>query len=169
MRNSVLLGLVLLLNIQAFGQGTTDSLTYKRHVFSSTVFLNGVKQPNKKLLNVYKKAHVFESERLLHRSKTLLPIGAVTAVAGLGLSIDALVGTKQTVTIDNVEYTYYKRPILQLISGIGLLAAGIGVMEFSNDFRVKSVQAYNKKIKDNTVKTSVGFLPSGKIGVRLDF
>lgn len=169
MKNSVLLAISFFICTQAFGQNALDSLTYKRSIFTSSVYLNGIKQSNKKLTIKYKQSNAFESERLLHRSKILLPIGAATTVGGFAVGIDALIGTKHTAYIDNVEHTYYKRPIFKLISGIGLIAAGICIMEFSNDARIKSTQVYNQKIKSNATKVSFGFLPSGNAGIRLDF
>jgi hypothetical protein len=169
MKNNVLLAIVFFLCSQAFGQNALDSLACKRQIFTSSVYLNGIKQTNKKLNIKYKQSNAFESERLLHRSKILLPIGAAATVGGFAVGIDALIGTEHTAYIDNVEHTYYKRPIFKLISGIGMIAAGVCIMEFSNDARIKSTKVYNQKLKSNDAKTSVGFLPSGNVGVRLDF
>lgn len=169
MKNCVLLVIMFFVSSASFGQNPSDTLAYKRHIFTSTVYQNGVKLSNKKLNAKYRQNNSFESERLLHRSKIMLPVGAAITIGGFATGIDALIGTKHSEYIDNVEHVYYKRPIFQVVAGIGLIAAGVCVIEFGNDAKVKSTQVYNKKIKNNSSKTSIGFLPSGNMGVRLDF
>lgn len=160
----------LVLILGSFGlqaQNLNDTLTFNRKIFNSAVYLDGGWKPNKDLKKIYIKNNAFSSERLLRKHRVMLPFGAATAALGLGLGIDALVGTKKSAVINNVEHTYYERPIFQLLGGLALIAGGICVIEFGNDAKVKSVKEYNAKRKKDAANMKVGLLETGKVGLSI--
>lgn len=110
----------------------------------------------------YRSKREFKSERFLYNSKALIPLGAIVSAGGVYLGFDALKGTKYTQMVGNTEYTYTERPIFQLIGGIGLLAAGVCLMEYGNDAKVKSIKLYNSN--KNERQSRLGLTPSGNLG-----
>lgn len=165
--------LILLLLIFFFGQVTaqevTDTLNIKRKVFTSSVYRNGVRLNNQMLFSLYSKTKAYDAEKQLKHSRLMISSGAGLSVAGFALSISALAGTKKTAVIDNKEYTYFKRPLVNLLGGVGLIAAGICLMESGNDKRALSIDLYNKKKKHDALSTSVGMNQEGHFRLRLSF
>jgi len=169
MNKIIILSLLLILTGQAAAQETADTLIAKRNVFSSSVYRKGARLNNSMLFDLYAKSKAYDAEKQLKNSRILVPLGAGVSVAGLALSIHALMGTKHTAVIDNVEYTYFKRPVINLLGGVGMMAAGICLMEFGNDKRMQSVDLYNKKKKHDALHTRIGFNEQGLLGLRLSF
>lgn len=165
MKKLALFIFVLLYSFACFAQNqVTDSLSYQRGLFASKAYKLGVKQDNAKLKYLYKKNSNFKAERLLNKSKVMLPIGAATSVAGVALGVDALIGTKKSVIIEGTQHNYVERSIFQLLSGVALFASGICIMEFGNDAKIKSIETYNKK---RNLNGKVGFTKSGNVGIQI--
>lgn len=161
--------LLLLFSGSLTAQETADTLTVKRGIFISGVYRKGVRLNNSMLFDLYAKNKAYDAEKQLKRSRLLLPAGAVVSVAGFAVSINALVGTKHTAYIDNVEYTYYKRPIINVLGGIGMIAAGVCLMEFGNDKKVRSIDLYNKKKKYDALTPAIGLNQQGHLGLKWSF
>lgn len=159
--------LLFLLAGKAEAQTSVDTLTFKRHIFTTTVFLKGHPQSNSLLKFTYNERGMDESLKQLKKSKIMLPVGGVITAAGIGLGVDALIGEKNEAIINGKEYVYYKRPIFQLLGGLGLMAAGISIMEFGNDAKIKSVMIHNEKLKD--FKFSLTLKPSAEVGINFGF
>ncbi len=150
-------------------QEAADTLTAKRKIFTSAAYLKGVKLNNSMLFDLYSRSKAYDAEKRLKDSRIIIPVGAGVSLAGLALSAGALVGTQHTEIINNVEYTYFKRPVVQVLGGIGLLAAGICLMEFGNDKRMQSIALYNKKKKFDALQAQVGLTSDGALGLKLSF
>lgn len=169
MNKTLILFLLLIFARELDAQETADTLTVKRKVFTSTVYRKGVRLNNQMLFNLYARSKAYDAEKQLKQSRLMIPAGAGVSVAGLGLGIHALMGTKKTEVINNVEYTYYKRPVVNLLGGIGLIAAGICLMESGNDKRVLSIDLYNKKKKHDALTPSVGMNEQGHLELKWSF
>lgn len=167
MNKITVLSLLLIFTGKLSAQEVADTLTVKRKIFTSSAYLNGTRLNNQRLLTLYSKNGSFNAERQLRQSRIMLPAGAVVSVAGLALSVKTLAGEKMTAIINNEEYTYYKRPIAHLLGGIGMVAAGICIMEFGNDKKNLSVDLYNKKKKHNSLEARVGWNEQGHLGIKL--
>lgn len=169
MNKRIILSLLLFLSAELAAQETSDTLTVKRRVFTSTAYRQGVRQNNSMLYDLYAKSKAYDAERQMKHARVLTPAGAAVSVAGLALSINALIGVKKTTVIDNVEYTYFKRPVANALGGVALLAAGVCLMEFGSDKKEQSVDLYNKKKKHDALTTSVGLNKEGRLGLKLSF
>ena len=75
--------------------------------------------------------------------------------------------------IDGKLYTYYVRPIQELLGGLAVFAVGVCLIEYANEFKGNSVDLYNEKmknkIKSKGIETKIGFTPSGNLGVYAKF
>lgn len=169
MNKITVLFLLLIFGGELSARETADTLTVKRKIFTSGVYLKGTRMNNQRLLDLYSKAGSFNAERQLRQSRIMLPVGAAVSVAGLALSVKTIAGEKMTAVINNQEYTYYKRPVAHLLGGIGMVAAGICIMEFGNDKKGLSVDLYNKKKKNDSLQPSVGLNEQGHPGIKLSF
>lgn len=170
MTSRVLLTLIfilLLLSTELKAQNSIDTLTHNRNIFNTAVFLNGYKQSSDQLKFVYSEAKSRESQRLFSNSKRMRATGGVIAVGGLGLSVHALIGEKRSAIVNDKEYIYYKRPIFQLLGGLGLITTGISIIEFGNDNKIKSVKSHNKNI--NRIKKELELTSTGSLQLKLTF
>lgn len=121
------------------------------------------------LFDLYARTKAYDAEKQLKQARIMLPAGAGISLAGLAVGVKAIIGEKITTVIDNEEYTYYKRPVGNLLSGIGMMAAGICLMEFGNDKKLRSVNLYNKKKKHDALTPAVGLNERGQLGLKLSF
>lgn len=169
MNKIIILSLLLIFTGRLAAQETADTLTAKRKIFTSAVYRNGVRLNNSMLFDLFAKSKAYDAERQMKHARILIPAGAGVSAAGFALSINALIGTKKTAVINNVEYTYFKRPVVNLLGGVGMIAAGICLMEFGNDKRIQSVDLYNKKKKHDALNTSIGWNEEGHLGIKLSF
>ncbi|MCD8538606.1 MAG: hypothetical protein LRY55_01750 [Leadbetterella sp.] len=169
MNKTLILLLLLVLPLVSAAQETADTLTVKRRVFTSTVYRKGIRQNNQMLFSLYAKSKAYDAEKQLKQSRIMIPAGAGVTAAGFALGISALIGTKETALVDNVEYTYYKRPVVNVLGGIGLIAAGICLMESGNDKRVLSIDRYNKKKKHDILNPGISMNERGHLGLKWSF
>ncbi|ADQ18594.1 hypothetical protein Lbys_2932 [Leadbetterella byssophila DSM 17132] len=146
-----------------------DTLQVERKIFTSKITQNGKVMNSFGLLNLFAKNKAYDGEKQFKESRIMTPVGAGITVVGLAATAHALIGTKQTTIIDQVQYTYYKRPVAELIGGVGLVAAGICLMEWGNDKRVKSVHLFNLKKKHDAAQAELGLQASGQMGIKLKF
>lgn len=167
MKKFVILYFFLFTALISKAQGSSDTLAHNRGIFISTAYKNGIIQENRKLHALYKKNGAFKSMRLLKNHQIMLPVGAVVSTAGVVIGVNALIGTKHSQVIDGTEYFYYKRPVMQVLAGLGMLAAGIVTMELGNDAKIKSLKRYNNRI--HSAKTTVGVFNNGNAGIKLEF
>lgn len=168
MNKIIILSLLLIFSGELAAQ-TSDTLTVKRGIFISGVYRKGARLNNSMLFDLYAKNKAYDAERQLKHSRILLPAGAAVSLGGFALSINALIGTKHTAYVDNVEYTYYKRPVMNLLGGIGLIAAGVCLMEFGNDKKVRSAGLYNQKKKYDALTPVIGLNEQGYLGLKWSF
>ena len=177
--NSKLLRICLFAGL-CFGFGnvlgqSTPPLQWECHrkVFNSIITKNGDIQYSKMILENYRNENAFKSIQLYKRSKIFLPASPVFVLGGIYLGYDAIKGTKKVAYIDGVAYTYYIRPIKQLIAGIGVFAVGVCLLEYSNEFKSRSVELMNEKIKlkpkGSEFDIKLGFTPTGNFGLSAKF
>lgn len=165
---SIIIGSFLLgFNLEVYSQDSSDSLSYKRHIFNSTVYVENYKLPPFEIIDLYARNNSNESYQLLRKANRLRLGGAIVGVAGLGLSVDALIGEKRVAVVNNTEHVYYKRPIFQLLGGLGLIATGVSLLEYGNDAKIKSIKIYNKRLKQ--LNTQVILSPNGDLGLSINF
>lgn len=167
--------IISLLGTICFAQDSTfvPTVTHKRGVIDTRILHLGVKASSKTILDLYQQADAKKSIKLYKKSKYFLPIGPPLVLGGIYLGYDAIKGTKMQTEIDGKLYTYYVRPIEQLLGGIAIFAVGVCMIEYANEFKSTSVDLYNNKLnakaKDKKVGVSLGFTPSGKVGLYTKF
>lgn len=169
-----LLFALIILKTQA--QDTTSNvnvLSYKRRFLNTQILKNEVVLTKKNILDLYITEGATKSLKLYKKAKYFLPVGPPLVLGGIYLSYDAIKGEKRVAEIDGVSYTYYIRPIKQLLGGIAVFAVGICMIEYANEFKGTSVNLYNQKIKDKNSSSNldlkVGFTKSGNIGLIANF
>jgi hypothetical protein len=167
--------IISLLGGYCYGQDSTfvPSVTHKRGFIDTKILHLGVRANSKTILSLYQQADAQKSIKLYKKSKYFLPVGPPLVLGGIYLGYDAIKGTKMQTEIDGKLYTYYVRPIEQLLGGIAVFAVGICMIEYANEFKATSVDLYNEKMnikgKNKKVDVSLGFTPSGGVGLYTKF
>ena len=167
--NKVIFLSLFLITARLSAQQTADTLTAKRKIFSSAAYHNGSRLNNAMLFDLYARSKAYDAEKKLKSARLLIPAGAGLSLAGLALSVHALAGIPRTEVVNQVEYTYFKRPVVQLIGGVGMIAAGICLMEFGNDKRMQSFNLYNRKKKYDARHAAIGLNEHGRLGLKFSF
>jgi hypothetical protein len=164
--------LVLFITISGqaiYAQDVTDTLSIERKIFHSTAYQKGKTVNNAGLFQLYSKSKAYDGQKQLLDAKILMPVGAGVTAAGLALTVQALIGKKQVRTLDQVQYTYYKRPVINLLAGVGLIAGGFCLMEWGNDKKNKSVHLFNMKKKHDATHTEFGLNSEGHLRLKHSF
>ena len=167
--------LTLFKSLKAYSQDTSfvANLTHKRGFIDTRILHLGVKSSSKNTLDLFGQADAKKSIKLYKKSKYFLPMGPPLVLGGIYLGYDAIKGTKMQAEVDGKLYTYYVRPIEQLLGGIAVFAVGICMIEYANEFKAKSVDLYNESLKNkqkaDKLDLKVGFTPSGNIGLYANF
>lgn len=159
--------LLMLLSTDLKAQGLIDTLTYQRNIFNTAVYLNGYRQSGDQLNFIYTESNSKEAKSLFSKSKKMRITGGLIAAGGLSLSVHALIGEKRSAIINDKEYIYYKRPIFQLLGGLGLITTGISIIEFGNDHKIKSVKSHNNNII--RIKKELEITSAGSLQLKLTF
>lgn len=151
----------------------SDTLESKRTFFITEVYLNGGLIKNSKSKQLYNNLGVKESKQLLNKSNILLLSSPVLVGGGIYLVYDAIKGTPMLAYIDGVAYPYSVRPIKNVIAGLGIFAIGICLFEYSHEFKAKSVELYNNKLKGSkraqNIKLDFGIIEDNRLGIRAKF
>lgn len=165
----ILVLISMLSALGAYAQEITDTVRIERKIFRSTAYQDKKILSNTALFQLYSRNKAYDGEKQLLDSKILTPVGAGISAAGLALTVHALVGKKHTRTIDQVQYVYYKRPVLNLLAGVGMIAGGFCLMEWGNDKKNKSVHLFNLKKKHDATHTELGLNEEGHLRLKHSF
>lgn len=145
----------------------TDTLSTKREILKTHVYFKETKLSKIEYLNLIRNNKASVKYDLY--SKIMLPSSGVATLAGLYLGYDAIKGIPKTAIIDGKPIDYTIRSLPKLIIGIATVVGGISLLEFSNDYKVKSVDSLNKFIlkegKKFSFKPKFGITPSQNIGI----
>lgn len=149
------------------------TVTYKRGFLDTKIMHLGVTSSSSNILKLYEQEQAQKSIKLYKKSKYFLPAGPPLVLGGIYLGYDAIKGTKMQTEIDGKLYTYYVRPIEQLLGGIAIFAVGICLIEYANEFKATSVDLYNEKLKNKTksknLDLKIGYTPSRNFGLYANF
>jgi hypothetical protein len=165
---------LIIANVSLFAQDTLSNyLVSQRKAFNTTVKQKGILLNYNQLRSLYKDENLKKSEKLLFKSRYFLPAGAAMTVGGIYLGYDAIKGTRKDIEINGINYTYYIRPIEQLLAGIAVLATGVSFIEYSNEFKRRSADLFNQSLKAKEKKKEFelgfGVTPERKFGLYAKF
>jgi hypothetical protein len=150
-----------------------SAVTSKRGILDTKIFHLGSKIKQKEVLGLYTNENAKKSIQLYKKSKYFLPAGPPLVLGGIYLGYDAIKGTKMQTEIDGKLYTYYVRPIEQLLGGIAIFAVGVCMIEYANEFKSKSVDLFNEKLKNKgkskELDLKIGYTPSRNFGLYANF
>lgn len=169
--------LLFFITINLFANAQDSSfvagMTYKRGILNTKIFHLGSIIKQKEILGFYMNDNAKKSIQLYKKSKYFLPAGPQLVLGGFYLGYDAIKGTKMQTEIDGKLYTYYVRPIEQLLGGIAIFAVGVCMIEYANEFKAKSVDLYNEKLKSKAkskeLDLKLGLTPSRNFGLYANF
>jgi len=153
-------------SVQAQEAGS-DSLSTRRNFLNTRIYRNEILLHPSIVLRKYKNSP--EATRKFNTGRIMLPAGILTTVAGIYTGFDAIKGTPRQAEINGVVYPYKVRNIQQLIIGILGTAAGISLIEYSNDLKVNSVKVYNSTSKKVALNIKFGISPSSNLGLYTNF
>ncbi len=149
------------------------AMTYKRGFLDTKILHLGTVIKQKELMGYYINEDAKKSIQLYKKSKYFLPAGPPLVLGGIYLGYDAIKGTKMLTEIDGKLYTYYVRPIEQLLGGIAIFAIGVCMIEYANEFKGKSVDLYNEKLKNKSkskeLDLKIGYTPGRNFGLYANF
>jgi hypothetical protein len=158
---------------QAQDSSFVTAVTYKRGFMDTKILHLGVKTSSKTILKLYENEKAQSSIKLYKRARYFLPAGPPLVLGGIYLGYDAIKGTKMQTYVDGKLYTYYVRPIEQLLGGIAVFAVGVCLIEYANEFKATSVDLYNEKLKNKSkskeLDLKIGYTPSGSFGLYANF
>ncbi len=169
--------LLFLVTISLYAKAQDSSfvaaMTYKRGILDTKILHLGTAMKQKEILGLYSNENAKESIQLYKKSKYFLPAGPPLVLGGIYLGYDAIKGTKMQTEVDGKVYTYYVRPIEQLLGGIAIFAVGVCLIEYANEFKAKSVDLYNEKLKNKAKSKEfdlrIGYTPSRNFGLYANF
>ena len=169
--------LLFLVTINLFANAQDSSfvaaMTYKRGILDTKILYLGRVIKQKEIFGFYINDNAKKSIQLYKKSKYFLPSGPPLVLGGFYLGYDAIKGTKMQTEIDGKLYTYYVRPIEQLLSGITIFAVGVCMIEYANEFKAKSVDLYNEKLKSKAkskeLDLKLGLTPNRNFGLYANF
>lgn len=168
MSKPLILFLFILLSTSARAQDTGfDSLSTRRNFLNTRIYRNEIVLHPSIVLRKYRTSN--EAMRKFNTSRIMLPAGLLTAAAGVFVSYDAIKGVPRQAEINGVVYPYKVRNIKQLIIGILGTAAGISLIEYSNDLKVNSVKIYNSTSKKVAFNIKFGISPESNLGLYTNF
>jgi hypothetical protein len=173
MKSKIFVLVLIFISISKSKAQTPNLLTSKRVFLDSKILNNGEPLRNYEVKQLFKKSNDFKALRKFNLAKPFLYTGVPTVLGGIYLAYDAIKGTKMSVVENGQTLVYYKRPIFQLMGGVGLFTVGICLIEYSNEFKMDAVNIYNaKNANQNKGKIShikAGILPSSNVGISVGF
>ncbi|GAB2551989.1 hypothetical protein GCM10027085_49390 [Spirosoma aerophilum] len=131
-----------------------DSLRTKRNMFFTAVYQDTVRLSYSAVHTLYKDK--FTSARKLEWAQRLKPVGPILILSGIVMGYLGLrgeqktdyirgIGTREQPNVPDVPASYVQRSLPKTLLGVGLLAGGIGMIEWANDCMASSVRLYNAK------------------------
>ena len=150
-----------------------DVLSSKRTFINTQILKNQTILSKKNIRELYVAEGAIKSLKLYKKANYFLPLGPPLVLGGIYIGYDAIKGEKRVAEIDGVFYTYYIRPIKQLLGGIAVFAVGICMIEYANEFKGTSANLYNQIIKGKNPSANldlkIGLTRSGNFGVVVNF
>lgn len=150
-----------------------DTLTTKRVFLTTKIYRNGFKLSNKKILSLYE--DTWQPKVKYKWGYYMNPVAPVVTIAGIGMAAVALKGQNASSIVKGSEVHYKIRSLPKLLVGIGIAAAGLCMIESSNELVKHSVDIYNAKLKNQKPlasfiqKVNFGITESNGVGLILRF
>ncbi|RYU96792.1 hypothetical protein [Emticicia agri] len=172
MKSFAILLILVAISIHTSAQ-TLDSLTTKRAFLTTKIYRNGFKLSNDRVLSLYQEAS--QSKAKYNWGRAMNPVGPVVFIAGIGLAAIGLKGQDATAMVRGREVNYKIRSLPQVLAGVGIAAAGLCIIESSNELIRHSVDIYNagsknqKPLASFIQKVNLGITESNGIGFTLRF
>jgi hypothetical protein len=150
----------------------SDSLTTKRKVLSTSIYRDGTKLSSAAVRALYQDNKKARTNYL--SGQILMPLGPVISTTGIALGYVAIKGKSASANIHynqkDITVRYVIRNRTKLAAGLGLFVGGIVLLEFSNEFTVRSTRRFNSTPKDlpsaaRKPSFHFGITPSGNLGV----
>lgn len=126
-----------------------DTLVYRRNAVYGTVINSGKSISHQELITTLKSNAV--AFKKFKTGQYLKPIGPLLCIGGILLGIVAIKGKPASVVDDGVTIDYTVRSAPKLTAGIGAFAAGITLIEVSNDYTRSAVRIYNRGVGSKRV------------------
>jgi len=150
----------------------SDSLSYRRSIFSGKFYQKDSVMSRKKMIKLFK-----DEPKLLkqyHFGKYLRPVGPLVSLGGIFLGYIAVKGKPASVEVEGKNYDYTIRSAPKLLAGIGALVAGLCLIEWSNELLSKSADRHNNNLgksrKSGFIQhINLGITPSGNVGLCAKF
>jgi hypothetical protein len=161
------------IDLHSFGQ-IPDTLTTKRVFITTKLYRNGFKLSNTRVSDLYKDNR--QSRVKYKWGFYMNPVAPVITITGVGIAAIALKGQDATsIDIRGQEAKYKIRSLPKLLVGLGLAAAGLCMIESSNELIKHSAEIYNAKLKNQKPlahfiqKVDFGLTDSNNLGITLRF
>jgi hypothetical protein len=150
-------------------QAGFDSLSSKRIFIETRIYKDGIMLSPSEVNSRY--IHVPSASKDYLRGRIMMPAGVLVSFAGIYLGYDALKGEPKETGINGELYQYTLRSLPKLLIGIAGLAAGVSLIEYSNDLKARSARNYNKWSEKNKkpISMNFGLTPSSRIGLYANF
>jgi hypothetical protein len=173
MKSFAILLILVAISKHSFAQ-SQDTLTTKRVFLTTKIYRNGFKLSHKKILGLYQ--DTWQPKVKYKWGYYMNPVAPVVTIAGVGLAAVALKGQNASAVVKGREVQYKIRSMPKLLIGIGIAAAGLCMIESSNELVQHSVDIYNAKLKNNQKplasfiqKVNFGITDSNGLGLTLRF
>ncbi|MCU0326488.1 MAG: hypothetical protein MUF45_14750 [Spirosomaceae bacterium] len=141
-----------------------DTLTTKRKIITTDIYLNGTPLTKKSILSLYTDNR--QATIKYKWGNAMKPLGIPVAVGGIALAANAIRGVDMVATIDGKDYPYVKRSLPKLLLGIVLVVGGGCLIESSNELVTHSADKYNEALREkNSKKTAYFGITNDGIGI----
>lgn len=154
-------------------QPSPDTLSRVRKLFQTDIYMHNVKLSKARFSQNLVKSIKWSNKNRMANAMQIA--GPLVSAAGLGLAVDALVGTKMQANVDGKTYPYVKRSLPELVGGIALVVTGFCLGQSANDIKMNASEWFNEQaIKDYEKKQTsfnlkLGIGSSGGIGLVAKF
>ncbi|GAB3510930.1 hypothetical protein [Emticicia fontis] len=172
MKSFAILLILVVISLHTSAQ-TLDTLVAKRVFITTKIYRNGFKLSHDKVLRLYR--DTWQPNVKYKWGYYMNPVAPVITVAGIGIAVVALKGVDATAMVKGQEVQYKIRSLPRLLIGIGLVGAGLCLIESSNELVQHSVDIYNAKLKNKKPlasfiqKADFGFTESNGVGLTIRF
>ncbi len=147
-----------------------DSLFFKRGFLSGKMMQKKVALKNKAVIELFKSDKKLVSKYRIGR--ILRPLGTATTLGGIALGYLAIRGKPASALVEGENFNYTVRSMPILLAGIGAIAGGICLIEFSNELVSSTADNYNAKFGNKKITLhdiKIGISPAGNIGLFAKF